>query len=385
MVDWIMNIWFIFWSRTTEHDVSISSAFGIMQWFLKNTWHKVFPIYITSKWQWVYEPWFLEKEEVKNLPNKDYSDLEFCIDFSKLWKFHAFQKKKSIFSKPVELDLDVMFLMLHGKNWEDWSVQWIMEILNVPYISPSVLWSSLGMNKVAMKDVFRANNIPCVDSVNLFSIPDKLDGIEKLWYPIFIKPANLWSSIWVSKANNKEELKQWLEVAFFYDSVVICEKAVENLVELNCSILADKWEIKHSVIEKVWNWGVFLSFDEKYINNWGTMQWIEEKVQIPANIPQDLEKEIYEICKKVGKIMMIDWWAPRIDFLWDSKNNKLYVNEINTIPWAMQLHLWQASGMGIQEFYNILLDNAFYRNEMQNKKSVEYSSSLVDLTVNLKK
>ena len=83
--------------------------------------------------------------------------------------------------------------------------------------------------------------------------------------------------------------------------------------------------------------------------------------------------------------MIIDWWAPRIDFLWDEKNNDLYVNEINTIPWAMQLHLWQASGMWIDEFFKILLDNAFYRQELKNKKSVEFSSSVVDLTIDLKK
>ena len=380
-----MNIWFIFWSRTTEHDVSISSAFGIMQWFVKNTDHKVFPIYITTSWQWVYEPWFLDKEKVKELPHKDYSDLDFSIDFSKTWKFHAFQRKKSMFWKNTELDLDVMFLMLHGKNWEDWSVQWIMEILDVPYVSTGVLWSSVWMNKVVMKDVFKANNIPCVRSISLCSMPKDLHEIEESWYPIIVKPANLWSSIWVSKVTNKKELEQWLEVAFFYDSMVICEKAVENLVELNCSILIDKGEIKHSVIEKVWNSGVFLSFDEKYIHNWWTMQWIEEKVQIPAKIPHDLETKIYEICERVGKIMMIDWWAPRIDFLWDEKNNDLYVNEINTIPWAMQLHLWQASGMWIDEFFKILLDNAFYRQELKNKKSVEFSSSVIDLTVDLKK
>ncbi|MBQ7074763.1 hypothetical protein IJM86_07125 [bacterium] len=118
-----MNIGFIFGSRSTEHDVSIASAFGIMQGFLKNTAHHLYPIYITTSGQWVYEPDFLDPAKVNDLLHKDYSDLDFSIDFSKMGRFCATQKKKSFFKKPQHLELDLVFLMLHGKNGEDGTVQ----------------------------------------------------------------------------------------------------------------------------------------------------------------------------------------------------------------------------------------------------------------------
>ena len=380
-----MKIWVIFWSRSTEHEVSIASAFGIMQGFLKNTSHQVFPIYITSNGQWVYEPDFLDPAKVNQLIHKDYSDLSFSIDFSKTGKFCAVQKNKSFFKKPVHLDLDLMFLMLHGKNGEDGTVQWIMETLDVPYVSPSVLGSASGINKVAMKELFKANDIPMVQQVFLNTTPEDLTEIEKLGYPIFVKPATLGSSIGVTKADDRKSLENGLEVAFHYDHSVICEKGVENLVELNCSILIDKGEIKHSLIERVNTKASFLSFDEKYIAWGGTMQGIEEKVQIPAKIPEHVESKIYELCEKVAKALHIDGGAPRIDFLRDEKNDLLYVNEINTIPWAMQIHLRTASGMDIKDFYNTLIDTAFYRQAQQHAVSTDFSSSIVDLTVHLKK
>jgi D-alanine-D-alanine ligase len=202
---------------------------------------------------------------------------------------------------------------------------------------------------------------------------------------MFVKPANLGSSIGVSKVNNETEMEQALEIAFHYDNLTICEQAVQNPVELNCSILADKGEIKHSLIEKIATKANFLSFDEKYLNQGGTMQGIEEKVQSPAKIPPHVETHIYELCKQVANALHIDGGAPRIDFLRDEKTDKLYVNEINTIPGSMQLHLRESSGIKITEFFNILIENAFWRQEQEKQKSIEFNSSIVDLTVNFKK
>lgn len=380
-----MNIGFIFGSRSTEHDVSIASAFGIMQGFLKNTAHHLYPIYITTSGQWVYEPDFLDPAKVNDLLHKDYSDLDFSIDFSKMGRFCATQKKKSFFKKPQHLELDLVFLMLHGKNGEDGTVQWIMEILDVPYVSPSLIGSACGINKIAMKELFKANEIPMVEQIFLTKQPEDLSEIEAMGYPLFVKPANLGSSIGVSKVDNREELEQGLEVAFHYDHEVICEKGVENLAELNCSILIDKGEVRHSLIERINTKANFLSFDEKYIAGGGTMQGIEEKVQIPAKIPEHVENEIYELCTKVAKALHIDGWAPRIDFLRDEKNDKLYVNEINTIPGAMQIHLRNASGLEVKDFFNTLIDSAFYRQKQKHEVSTDFSSSIVDLTVHLKK
>jgi len=315
---------------------------------------------------------------VNSLVHKDYSDIQFSIDFSRTGKLYATQRKRGLLGKKTELELDLLFFMLHGKNGEDGSVQGLCQVLGVPFVSPGVLGSAVGMNKVVMKDVFKANGIPQVEYVVLESERGHWKGAA---FPLFVKPANLGSSIGVSKVHNEAELEQALEVAFHYDRQVICEQAVPNLVELNCSILADKGKIRHSLIEKIATRESFLSFDEKYINSGGTMQGVEEKVQIPAKIPSHVEQQVYELCEKVAKALHIDGGAPRIDFLWDEKNDVLYVNEINTIPGSMQLHLRDASGVKIKEYFDILIENAFWRRDQEKLKSTEFSSSIVDLAV----
>jgi D-alanine-D-alanine ligase len=115
------------------------------------------------------------------------------------------------------------------------------------------------------------------------------------------------------------------------------------------------------------------------------MQGIEEKVQIPAKIPSHTEKHVYQLCQQVAKALHIDGGAPRIDFLRDEKADKLYVNEINTIPGALQIHLRNSSTIESIEFFNLLIENAFWRREQEKQKSIEFSSSIVDLTVNFKK
>ena len=117
-----------------------------------------------------------------------------------------------------------------------------------------------------MKEIFKSNNIPITSYKSYFKGEENINEIETLGYPLFVKPANLGSSIGVSKVKNKDELKQAIEVAFYYDQQIICEKAVENLIELNCSILIDKEEVICSEVEQPTSNKDFLSFEEKYIN-----------------------------------------------------------------------------------------------------------------------
>jgi len=380
-----MNIWVMFGSTSTEHDVSVASAFGVMQGLIKTWKHKVFPIYITKQWQRIYEPDFVNIKTLKELIEKDYSKTSFHIDFSQQWKLCATQKYKSILKKDNQIDLDVCFLVLHGKNGEDGSIQGLLEMLNVPYVSPGVLGSATCMNKITMKEIFLSNKIPTVEFVSYAKGQENITEIEKLWYPIFVKPASLWSSIGVSKVNNTEELKQAIEVAFHYDSYMICEKAVENLVELNCSILIDKDKTICSEVEQPMTNQGFLSFEEKYINDGWSMAGVKSKVKIPAPIAPETKTQIHQLCKKIAQIMNIDGGAPRIDFLFDQKANKLYVNEVNTIPGAMQMHLRYASKMSINDFLKTLIQTAIFKQEKKWKESKHFNSKIIDMTINFKK
>lgn len=376
-----MKIWVIFGSRTVEHDVSITSAYGIMKW-LRKTWiYEVFPIYISQSWKWIYNPDFEDINNFKNLENLQDTVLE--IDFSKKWKLYFSQKWKAIFSKKQNYEIDVVIPILHWTYWEDWTVEWLLDLLQVPYASPSVIACSTAMNKTIMKNIFEINWLPITKYLSFSENKSDIEEIEKkLNYPLFVKPANLGSSIWVSKVDNKEELKNAIELAYYYDNEVIIEEAVENLIELNCSVMEKDSEIISSLVEQPVTSKEFLSFEEKYTSSeWWTMQWLKNKVKIPAEIPKQLTTDIQEMTKKVYKLLKCNWWAPRIDFLYDSKNWELYINEINSIPWALQLHLWVKSWLEVWDFLKALIDTAIEKNHKKSKLKTDFKSNIIDYTI----
>lgn len=376
----IKKIWVIFWSKTVEHDVSITSAYWIMAWLKKNCNYEIYPIYITKKWNWVFDMKFSDINNFKNLWN--YDNNEFNINFSKRGKFCFSQKNWALFSTQ-KVELDLVFVVVHWVNWEDWSVQWLLQLLEVPYVSTSLTWSSLWMNKIIMKDIFKSHELPITNFLTFTKDDINIEKITTtLKYPIFIKPSNLWSSIWISRVNNVDELKNAVEVAFFYDNEIIAEEWVTSLIELNCSVMEKDWEIITSLVEQPVSKEEFLSFDQKYtsVEGW-TMQWAKNRVKIPAEISPELTLEIEEMTIKIYKILKLDWWCPRIDYLFDSENNKLYVNEINTIPWAYQMHLWVKSGFTVWEFLENLIKNSLSREKKTENLNYNFDSNIIDKTI----
>jgi len=379
-----MNIWVVFGSRTVEHDVSITSAYWIMKW-LRKTWkYKVFPIYITQSWKWIYNPDFEDINNFKNLEKINSWNLS--INFSKPGKLYITQEKKWILNKNIELEIDVVMPILHWFNWEDWTIQWLLDLLQVPYTSPSVIGASTWMNKTIMKNVFSSHWLPMTRYLVFNSW--KIDIIEiekKLSYPLFVKPTNLWSSIWVSKVNNSEELKNAAELAYYYDNEIMIEEAVDNLIELNCSVMEKDWKIITSLVEQPVSSWEFLDFEEKYTSSeWATMQWIKDKVKIPAQIPETLTTDVQEMTKKAYKILKCNWWAPRVDFLYDSKNWELYINEINSIPWALQIYLWVKSRISVTTFLSALINTAILKNK-EKKLNIDFKSNIIDYTIGFQK
>jgi len=381
-----LNIWVIFGSRTVEHDVSITSAYGIMKGLEKTGKYNVFPIYIRQDGKWLYNNDFQDINNFKDISK--YDNISFDIDMTCIWKLKFSQTQKTwIFNKTESFVLDAVFLVLHGVKWEDGSVQGIMELLDVPYVSTSIIWSSIGMNKSMMKDVFKAHNIPITNYITINKNEEL--NYEKIQntvsYPLFVKPANLGSSIWISKVKNIEELTNAIEIAFYYDNEIIIEEAVQNTVELNCSVAELNEQLTTSFVEQPITQEEFLTFVEKYVSaEWWTMQWVKNKVKIPAEIPQELTDEIQSLTKKVYSILKCDGWAPRVDFLYDKEKQKLYVNEINTIPGVLQLHLWVGSKYSVEQFLEWLINTAFGRLK-KNKRNIDFKSNIIDHTIEFKK
>lgn len=324
----------IYGGTSTEHDVSEMSAKSVIENLDKEK-YEIHEIYINKYGKW-YEIKDGEQEEIYNL----------------LWTLK---------------ELDVIFPVLHGLGGEDGTIQGMLEMLQVPYVGCGVLASSIGMDKAYMKAIFEKAKIPQAPYVyikkkenryiiikeNFDEEEFKLEKVEeKLKFPMFIKPANSGSSVGVKKANNKDELKIAIENASQYDNKILIEKAV-NAKEIECAILDGK-EIKVSTVGEILSAEDFYSFDAKY-------NIPESKTIIPADIKQEQIKQIQEFALKAFKAIDGKGLA-RIDFFVEKETDKIYINEINTMPGftniSMYPKLFEAVGIKYSELLDKLIENA---------------------------
>jgi len=377
LASYYMNIAVIFGSRSTEHDVSIISGLTVVKELHKLSEHTVEIIYISKEGTW---------EIGGNLNNIEYfrkneaKGKEIQLLFTKDKKFTV--KEKGLFGKTHIFDL--VMPITHGMNGEDGTLQGLLEMTGVPYTGSKVLGSALGMDKIAMKDILSSHKLPQVKYVSFYRNdwqlqPDDVSQhiLQSLQFPIFIKPANLGSSIGITRATDKESLEQAIEVACYYDSRVICEEGVEDLQEINCAVRGNSTEQKASLLEEPVTFQDFLTFEEKYINSGGTMQGIKSKVKIPAQLPNEkMTEEIQEAAKQVFKVLNCSGIA-RIDFLVDKQKKCFYVNEINTIPGSLQNHLWKESGISFSQLLEDFIENALDSQREKEKNSFAFQSNIL--------
>ena len=243
-------------------------------------------------------------------------------------------------------ELDVVFPVLHGTFGEDGTLQGFFEMADVAYVGAGVLGSSVGMDKGVFKDVMRANNIPIVDwlictrkdiEADVNAVVSRAEKIAP--YPLFIKPANLGSSVGISKAKNRSDLLEGILDAARYDRRILIEKGV-NAREIEVSVLGN--ENPHaSVPGEIRPSDEFYSYNAKYIDG-------KSELFIPAPISVDLIKQVQDLAVRTYKAIDCAGMA-RVDFLLDRDTNELYLNEVNTIPGftsiSMYPKLWEASGL----------------------------------------
>ncbi len=385
----MQTIWVVFGSMTVEHDVSITSAYAVMI-VLERMWHDVVPIYIWQNGKRLVNSDFKDINNFKNLEKRE--GLQTNILPTKDNQLQLQIIKSGLINKKNNLTIDTIFPVLHGKNGEDGSVQWLCELMQVPYVWPSMISCGIWMDKDLMKAIFKEMWIPLVPYIVIPAEAGiqslefiKKQTREQIWFPCFVKPVNLGSSIWVNKVTKEESLVEAVEVAFHYDREIMIEKSVENLVELNCSVMEIDWQIVTSEVEQPVGSDAFLSFEEKYLSDWWTMQWLKDKVNIPAKIPAELTKQIKDWTKEIYIRFKCKWWAPRIDWMYDEVEKKLFVNEINMIPWALQLHLWKASWYDPEVVIENLLKTSKKEFLDKQKCSIEFKSNIVDYTADFRK
>ena len=279
-----------------------------------------------------------------------------------------------------------------------------LNLLGIPYVGPDIIASGIGMDKILMKKVLKESGLPVVDYVAFFSteyiedeekIQNKIG--EKLRYPLIVKPGNLGSSVGIKKVREESELAEAIEYAMEFSDRVIVEEAVQNLKEINCSVIGNLAETESSVCEEPWFSDEILSYADKYMGgsgskgSKGSKVAVNGKVQgtkapvkgmaaskkkLPADISDEKSKEIQEFAKETFKVLGCSGVA-RVDFLMDTKTNKVYVNEINTIPGALSYYLWEASGKTFEEEIDELVNIALRRNQEREKLTFSYDQNIL--------
>lgn len=328
----MLNLAIFYGGKSVEHDISIITAIQVMKNLDKDKYN-ITPIYVDENNNWCVLDNYLD---MNIYANKKYKSISLVCGMDR-----GYLIKRGMVGYKRYKKIDVAINCMHGLNGEDGTLAGLLELNNIAYVGSSVLASSIGMDKVIQKDVLKINNLPVVeymyflknDYVN--SKEEILNKIEyKINYPLVVKPANLGSSIGINISKNREELQKNIEIALNFDKKIIIEEKINNLREINCSVIGGNNYVETSVLEEPKNWETFLDFNEKYLNNG------KNKKEINVKIGDGIDDEIKDLSIKVFKLFGASG-VVRIDYLLDEKTKEIYINEINTVPGSFANYLWK--------------------------------------------
>jgi D-alanine-D-alanine ligase len=363
-----LRIGVIFGGRSAEHEVSLVSATSVINALDKDK-YDVVPIGISPEGRWLSSGEALgllkQKSSIANLPEH-----VFVPDphHKALMAINA--EVTSSASKPV----DVIFPLIHGTYGEDGTIQGLFELADIPYVGAGVLGSAVGMDKVIQKQLLKQAKIPVTPDCSFIfehyrSKPKShIAEIEKtLSYPLFIKPPNLGSSVGISKAHNRKELIDAIDLAGQYDRKILVEQGVKNAREIECSVLGNDDPVA-SIPGEVIPSNEFYDYDAKYVDG-------KSKAEIPAKLPKAVVKKIQKYAVDAFRILDCAGMA-RVDFLVARSTNRIFLNEINTLPGftsiSMYPKLWQASGLSYAKLLDKLIELALERHSAKTGLKTTY-------------
>lgn len=392
-----LRVGILFGGRSGEHEVSLLSAASVLK-AIDKTKYDVVPIGITKDGRW------LTAESAERLLKGDRGagekhlragDPESTPGAAVLATGEAvvvppepvrregglapFQTDASTLRRASDraINVDVIFPVLHGTFGEDGTIQGLLELADIAYVGAGVLGSAAGMDKDVMKALFLSAGLPIVKHVTVLrsaweSAPKKVEKIveSRLKYPVFVKPANLGSSVGISKAHDRKELGPAIEEAAKFDRKIVIEEGVggkkQKAREIECSVLGNE-DPKASVAGEIVPCKEFYDYDAKYLDE-------GSELVIPAKITKPEMKKVQELAVAAFRAVDCSGLA-RVDFLMDPKSRKLYVNEINTMPGftaiSMYPKLWAASGLGYTDLIDRLIQLGIERHG--DKKRNRYS------------
>ena len=378
------NIGVFFGGRSTEHEISVISANQAMHAIDRDKYN-VTPIYISKDGKWYTGEALFDVANYRNTEEL----LKKCEEVYMRPVFgdrNIYKSKKPMFGNGVVGSLDVAIPVLHGSNGEDGTFEGILEAIGIPFAGCDVLSSANGMDKITMKMILASNGIPVVDYVwftdkEWFSKHDELIAkIEStLGYPVIVNPANLGSSVGIGRAADRQKLEECVEDAARYSSRIIVEHMVDNLKEINCSVLGDCDDYRTSVCEEPIKSGEILSYEDKYMGGTkGAKGMQASQKRIPAELPDKMSEEIRFLAGETFRVLSCHG-VSRVDVIVDADTDKIYVNEINTIPGSLSFYLWEATGITFSQLMDKLVELALKRNRERANKTVTYSRNIFSL------
>ncbi len=376
----MIKVGVIFGGETVEHEVSIISAVQAMN-KLDNEKYEIIPIYITKEGEW-YTGSALREIDI-------YKDMEVLKRYTKnvvlYKKDDRFVLQKKGFLKSIVNDIDVMLPVVHGTNVEDGVLQGYLKTIGIPFAGSGVMPSAVGQDKVIQKQVFECTNLPITKYHWFYDCDYKQDSDEvikeiekKLNYPMIVKPATLGSSVGISSVEDKKDLKKAIEDAIQYDTKVVVEEKVENLVEVNISVLGNYENCNLSEIEEVITDNALLTYEDKYTGGKkGSSKGMASASRIiPAKIDKKLKETVEDVATKAYRAMGLSG-VSRIDFLIDKEKKTVYINEVNTCPGSLAFYLWDAKGKDFTQLLDDLINLAIKDFKKDRKKVRSFKSNIL--------
>lgn len=380
----------IFGGESVEHEVSIISAVQAMN-KLDQEKYDIIPIYITKDREW-YTGEMLKDIEM-------YEDLNLIKKYGKnvvlYFNKGSFILQNKKFPHNTVTDIDIAFPIVHGTNVEDGVLQGYLQSIGIPFVGGDVYASVVGQDKAYMKAIFEHEKLPITKYTSFYDYDYKnnseevLADIKKLKYPVIIKPATTGSSVGIKVVESDKELEDAIYDAIQYDNKIIVEEVVSNLKEVNISVVGNYESQKVSVIEEVMSSNKFLTFDDKYISGGKKMkggykvptsghskgmQTADRKV--PADMDDKLKEEVETLAVKAFKAIGSSGVC-RIDFLIDEKKNKVYINELNSIPGSLSFYLWEPSGVKYSELLDEVINIGIKDYKKRTSKTHSFSSNIL--------
>ena len=374
-----INVGVIFGGRSVEHEVSIISAHQAIA-ALDEEKYRAVPLYIAKDGQWYSGDALLDLNGFINMQKllQAAIPIEISVNYGNK---EVFARQSGLFKKAWSERIDVALPVVHGTNVEDGCLQGLLETAGIPYAGPAVLGSAVGMDKIMMKAVLREAGLPVVDGCSFAAYEWENDAdnmiakIETaLGYPLVVKPANLGSSIGISRVAGREELKDAIDLAFSFSTRLLVEKAVMPLREINCAVLGAPGDVRLSACEEPLAAEEILSFSDKYLNS---------STKGMSSAKRRMLDEDDEMTKKIQAYAQAAFTAMdcrgvcRVDFLVRADTGEIFVNELNTIPGSLSFYLFEPTGISFETLVDRLIRLALERKRVQDKLTTVYNSNIL--------